>query len=819
MLDTLAYVHAHGDEKVAGLVLVDNSVGEEPAAAAVARRRASRPQPAACDRDAAASCAACSARRRARRYLDRLTEATLRTPEPASRRCSPIPVPRSYWRDAVYSTDKPVLYVVRPGLAAEQAANLARNRPGTRDRGVPLTPATRCSSMTRRGSTRCWQASSGAGRLAVSGRARRSGCRCSSSRWPRWDTKSALTRYFAVAKWSEYGYWVISIVMVGFALSGVVLALFRDAFARHGEPLLAALPALLVADRGDRLPLHHHQSVQPAAIAEPGDLGSRSSGTSPATTPCLLPFFFLAGLFVSLSFVLNADRIGRVYGFDLTGAGAGAALVLAAMFVVHAVLPGAGCCWCRWPPAPASCAGRWRWCAAWRRSLALLGGRGAAAARQPGAVQRFQGDLCAAAHAGCADRWPSAARRAASTRCWTISPSASTPTSPTTPACWACRAAAHLRPVPRRQPHRRAAEARARSMSAMPRAALDALPYQLIPHAERAAGRRLRRIPHRRGSGARAQRRSTRWSPSRCCRARCSDGLGPSPPWRPTAACSLSGEGPVAAARSAAATTSSICRPISWMRRRPMRRRFTVEAIADYLRALAPGGIVSIPVSIRDFPVYALRMLATARAALLARRHQRSGAHIVVSTAPPGASRILLSDTPWERRPHRRGAAVLRRALVRRVVVSRHRSRPPRAPASTTTCRRSLSPPARSPPAARTIPSPTRPRAVLAGTTDRHRATAFNLAPITLDRPFFYAVLRLDQIGTLLQRLEILPQAEIGALVNLAVLAQAVVIAVPGAAGAARCAGPVARRRRRLLRPIAVFPGAWASASCSSRSS
>ena len=27
--------------------------------------------------------------------------------------------------------------------------------------------------------------------------------------------ETALTRYFAVAKWSEYGYWVISIVMVG----------------------------------------------------------------------------------------------------------------------------------------------------------------------------------------------------------------------------------------------------------------------------------------------------------------------------------------------------------------------------------------------------------------------------------------------------------------------------------------------------------------------------------------------------------------------------------------------------------------------------
>src|SRR5512146_2727380 len=59
--------------------------------------------------------------------------------------------------------------------------------------------------------------------------------------------ETALTRYFAVAKWSEYGYWVISIVMVGFAFSGVVLALFRDAFARHGDNLLSALPALLVA--------------------------------------------------------------------------------------------------------------------------------------------------------------------------------------------------------------------------------------------------------------------------------------------------------------------------------------------------------------------------------------------------------------------------------------------------------------------------------------------------------------------------------------------------------------------------------------------
>src|SRR5689334_161703 len=52
----------------------------------------------------------------------------------------------------------------------------------------------------------------------------------------------ALTRYFAIASWAEYGYWVISITMVGFATSGVVLSLFKDRFSRHAVNLLFAIP-------------------------------------------------------------------------------------------------------------------------------------------------------------------------------------------------------------------------------------------------------------------------------------------------------------------------------------------------------------------------------------------------------------------------------------------------------------------------------------------------------------------------------------------------------------------------------------------------
>lgn len=56
----------------------------------------------------------------------------------------------------------------------------------------------------------------------------------------------ALTRYFAIANWSEYGYWVISITMVGFAVSGVVLSLFKDFFFKKADVILFLTPPFLM---------------------------------------------------------------------------------------------------------------------------------------------------------------------------------------------------------------------------------------------------------------------------------------------------------------------------------------------------------------------------------------------------------------------------------------------------------------------------------------------------------------------------------------------------------------------------------------------
>lgn len=129
VLDTLAAVHVAGDRMLAGLVLVDNSVGEEPAPSfrSVPRRRG-RP-PAHVD-SMAAFVRNMFHRPQSPAYLSRLTQAALRTPEFASRKLLAYPVPRSYWKEAVYSTQVPVLYVIRPRWVA-QGENLVRNRPNT----------------------------------------------------------------------------------------------------------------------------------------------------------------------------------------------------------------------------------------------------------------------------------------------------------------------------------------------------------------------------------------------------------------------------------------------------------------------------------------------------------------------------------------------------------------------------------------------------------------------------------------------------------------------------------------------------------------
>jgi len=127
VLDALAYVHQYGDSRLAGLILIDNSIGEDPPPVP-SRLPSSRGPRIAREVQMRNFVRGMFRSSPGEDYLARLTETALRTPPEAAAQLLSYGVPRSYWRDAVWSLQKPVLYVVRPRFAA-QASNLEQHQP------------------------------------------------------------------------------------------------------------------------------------------------------------------------------------------------------------------------------------------------------------------------------------------------------------------------------------------------------------------------------------------------------------------------------------------------------------------------------------------------------------------------------------------------------------------------------------------------------------------------------------------------------------------------------------------------------------------
>jgi len=609
--------------------------------------------------------------------------------------------------------------------------------------------------------------------------------------------ETALTRYFAVAKWSEYGYWVISIVMVGFALSGVVLALWRDAFARNAAALMASLPAALVLTAAAGYHFTSTNPFNPLQLQNPATWQPQI-GNIAVYYAALLPFFFLSGLFISLSFVRYADRIGRVYAFDLTGAGAGAASVLAAMYAVHAfhlvpllLVPLA--------LAAAFTGGRYRARALLAAILALAVTEAVLLVDDEAAYNDFKA-IYAPLHTPDAKivasvntpRGDYALLDDFTERVDTdISNNAGMLGVEGPPRSYGLyRDGNRIAALPKQRPI--AADYAA--------AALDALPYRLIPHARvmlagASGGFRTAEVLR---LGA-AQVRVLEPEPELFRIMR--DGLGPVLPQDARSNVDTVGTGPLADGDGVfdivdlsadfldAAETNATA--------------FSQEAVVAYLHRLAPDGILSIPVSIRDFPVYALRMLATVRAGLLSAGVADPAAHVIVYRSAWDV-RILVSRNGW---------SADRIAAARKFADDRSFDMSWYPGMDVAKARDGIY---------NDLPAVSfdkgevetggpddaiadEAHSVLAGQQSPSREQ-FNLSPVTLDKPFFYAVLRLDRIGTILKRLEILPQAEVGALVNLAVLAQAVVIAVGvllvPLAAPGRIRAPVAG----VMRAVVYFP-------------
>ncbi|MGI4810501.1 MAG: hypothetical protein ACRYF2_20620 [Janthinobacterium lividum] len=611
----------------------------------------------------------------------------------------------------------------------------------------------------------------------------------------------ALTRYFAVAKWSEYGYWVISIVMAGFALSGVAVALGRDAMVRRSDALLAWLPPLMILAAAIG---YWATTVNPF---NPLQLQNAATYTPQLVNiglyyAALLPFFFLAGLYVSLSFVLNGDRIGIVYGYDLTGAGAGAALVLVLMFLLHPFsLPAALLV----PLALAAPLGTRRTLPIAGTLIALLAGE----ALLLGFPQADYNDFKAIY----APMHTPDAKQVAEIRSprglyallddftervdTDVSNNAGMLGVPGPPQSFGLyRDGSRIAALPR--PGATAAE--------YAPAELDALPYLLVPKAKTL-------LIGASGGFAIAQARNlgasdiTALEPDPVLFGAIANGLGPATAMDADPGVHLSAASPLALtgryglvdiagdfldAGEANATA------------------YSEAALQGYLRALEPGGVISVPVSIREFPVYAVRVLATVRSALLAAGITDPARHVVVYRSAWNV-RILMRGQPWT--PEQ--IALVRKFCDERSFdVSYYPGFD--AAAARADIYNDLPPidfesgEVESSGSAQDAVAD-EAGLVLSGQSSPSQRS-FDLRPITLDRPFYYAILRLDRLPQILSRLEILPQQEVGQLVNVAVLAQSAVLALlvlavplfaPRVASGADGRAPAGRAP--ILRPIVYF--------------
>jgi hypothetical protein len=202
---------------------------------------------------------------------------------------------------------------------------------------------------------------------------------------------------------------------------------------------------------------------------------------------------------------------------------------------------------------------------------------------------------------------------------------------------------------------------------------------------------------------------------------------------------------------------------------------FTVEAVQSYLGLLREDGVLSVPVSIREYTVYAIKMLATVREALRRQGIAAPERHIIVYRSSWNV-RILVSPSPFS-------AGTIEKLRLFADARSFDTSYYPGIQKHRIKVWNDL--PAINFETQSVVVSDTASDSLREDSlrlfADRDgrwlRGHFFHLEPSTHDRPFFYSILDFGKLGTILERIETIPREEIGYLINLAVLAQSIILA------------------------------------------
>lgn len=141
----------------------------------------------------------------------------------------------------------------------------------------------------------------------------------------------SLTRFFSIRNGAVYGYWIISIVMVGYAFSGVVVSMARVFFERNRHRLITFIPPLLIAVTVVSYLLTQTVHFNPFELQH-DQLIVKQMLNILLYYAYVFPIYFLIGIYVNLIFIHHYQEISRLYAWNLIGSAAGSLLLLALMF-------------------------------------------------------------------------------------------------------------------------------------------------------------------------------------------------------------------------------------------------------------------------------------------------------------------------------------------------------------------------------------------------------------------------------------------------------------------------------------------------------
>ena len=143
-----------------------------------------------------------------------------------------------------------------------------------------------------------------------------------------------LMRLFSIVQWHHFAYMIISLALLGYGASGTFIALARDWLLARFGTVFAIAAAIFGITAPASFWLAQRIPFNPLEIV----WDARQPVYLMALYLLLAVPFFAAATAIGLAFCRHTDRIGRLYRYDLLGAGAGALAIIAVLFVAPAAM-------------------------------------------------------------------------------------------------------------------------------------------------------------------------------------------------------------------------------------------------------------------------------------------------------------------------------------------------------------------------------------------------------------------------------------------------------------------------------------------------